>query len=429
MKKAVFLFIVVFSVASAETLSGLIQYAMKHNTGVLQGKTAIEISRASERMSEAAMGGELNFVGSATHYNIERTLAPVPPSAMMSKKPITTSKDILSAGLAFNVPLFTGGAQTHQLRIDQLGTSIAAIKARLGREEVAYNIRILYLSLLAQDGILTAQRHYVSSLQKLTKQIREEVSVGKKAEVDLLKAQADLSAAQTQVEMLRSGIEITRAALSSLVGRKVGRLRPIRFRVRRPHYSVNALMKRAKRLGKVRSKTLAVQQAEEQSRKASAASAPQVALSGYGGKNFGKDIRTDAWDDEVVAQVGVNVKFNLFDFGKRSAGSEKARLAKLRTQLQQRQALLDLRRQVTQAVEKIRQSYTAYIGATRVERLSRKSLEVERTRYHSGAATLNDLLLAESKYRLARAKTVEATYTYQKNIYYLDYVLERGTHS
>ncbi len=429
MKKILLITLLFLSYAGAETLSGLIRYAMKHNTGVLQGKTAIELSRASERMSEAAMGGEFNFVGSATHYNIERTLAPVPPSAMMSKKPITTSKDIMSAGLAFNIPLFTGGAQTHQLRIDQLGTRIAAIKARLGREEVAYNIRILYLSILAQDGILTAQQHYVASLKKLAGQIRTEVAAGKKAEVDLLKAQADLSAAETQVAMLRSGIEMTRAGLSALVGRKVGRLRPIRFKVTRPRYTVNGLMKRAKRLGKVRSKTLAVEQAEERARKAEAASAPQVALSGYGGKNFGKDIRTDAWDDETIAQIGVNVKFNLFDFGKRSAGREKARLAKLRTQLQRRQALLDLRRQVTQAVEKIRQSYTAYIGATRVERLSRKSLEVERTRYHNGAATLNDLLLAESKYRLARAKTIESTYTYKKNIYYLDYVLERGTHS
>jgi outer membrane protein TolC len=61
-----------------------------------------------------------------------------------------------------------------------------------------------------------------------------------------------------------------------------------------------------------------------------------------------------------------------------------------------------------------------------VQRLSRKSVEIERARYRNGAATLNDLLMAESKYRLAAAKSVEAKFNYQKSRYYLDFVLEKG---
>jgi len=152
-----------------------------------------------------------------------------------------------------------------------------------------------------------------------------------------------------------------------------------------------------------------------------------VALSAYGGKNHGKDIRTNKWDEEFIAQVGLNAKFNLFDFGKRSANVEKARIAKMRAELKKRQALLDMRRRITEAVEKIKQSYTEYTGAVQVQRLSRKSLNVERTRYHSGTATLNDLLLAESKYRLAAAKTVQSKYNYAKSKAYLDFVLEKGT--
>ena len=425
MKKIV-LFLLLLGGMRAETLPGLIDYAMKHSVGVLQGEAAVGMADLDRQLSVAAMGGELNLVGSATHYNIERTLAPVPPSAMKSKTPITTSKEIFSLGLAYNVPLFTGGAQTRQVTIDRLGAEIARIGAHLSREQVAYNVRTLYLSLLAQDGFLSAQNHYIASLKKLTEQIRSELAAGKKAQVDLLKAQADLSAAQTQAETLRSGIEMTRAGLSAVVGRKVGRLRPVTIRLRRPHYRIATLMKQAHHLGKIRSEDIAVEQTRQRRLKAEAASAPQIALSAFVGKNFGQDIHTDAWDDKEIAQIGLNAKFNLFDFGKRSAGREKARIARMRAQLKRRQALLDLRRQLTQAVEKIRQSYTAYLGATKVQQLSRKSLEIERARYKSGTATLNDLLMAESKYRLAAAKTVESKYTYQKNIYYLDFVLEKG---
>jgi outer membrane protein TolC len=394
---------------------------------VRQSDAAVQMSSLDRQMSEASMFGEFDLVGSATHYNIERTLAPVPPSAMMSKTPITTTRSIYSAGLAYNVPLFTGFAQTHQVRIDQLATKIARLQKRLTREQIAYNVKMLYLSILAQDGILTAQQHYVRALEQLKNQIAAEVKVGKKASVDLLKARTDLSEAQTQVEMIRSGIEMTRAALSSLVGRKVGRLRPIAFRVKRPHYRVSALMKQARRTARMRAENLGVEKAEALTHKAEAAYAPQVALSAYGGKNFGRDIRTDKSDSETLLQIGINVKLNAFDFGKGAAGKEKARIAKLRAQLKRRQTLLDMRKEITQAIEKIKQAYIAYHGALQVQHLSRKSVKIDRTRYKGGSATLNDLLMAESKYRLASAKTVEAKYNYQKSRYYLDFVMEKGT--
>ena len=426
MKTAMMIFL--FSVTLwGETLSGLIGYAMKHSVGVLQSEAAVQMSELDRQMSEAAMGGELDLVGSATHYNIERTLAPVPPSAMKSKTPITTSKEIYSLGLSYKVPLFTGGAQTRQVQIDAITTQIAQLQTRLTREQIAYNITMLYLSLLAQDGVLSAQNRYVAALAKLRDQIAQEVEVGQKAEVDLLKARTDLSAAQTQVVMLRSGIEMTRAGLSAVVGRRVGRLRSVAVHPKRPRYRINTLMKKARRTSRIKTENLNIERAEQMAYKAEAGYAPQVALSAFGGKNFGKDIRTDSWDDEFVAQIGINAKLNVFDFGKRGAGVEKARLAKMRAELKKRQALLDLRKRLTEAVEKIKQSHTEYIGATHVQKLSRKSLSVERTRYHSGSATLNDLLMAESRYRLAAAKTVQSKYNYAKSKSYLDFVLEIGT--
>lgn len=425
--KTILLMIALSLTMWSETLSGLIHYAMKHSVGVLQSQAAVQMSELDRQMSEAAIGGEFDLVGSATHYNIERTLAPVPPSAMKSKTPITTSKEIFSLGLSYKVPLFTGFAQTRQVRIDGIATQIAQLQTRLTREQIAYNIKMLYLSLLAQDGVLSAQNRYVRALAKLRDQIGQEVKAGQKAEVELIKARADLSAAQTQVQMLRSGIEMTRAALSSVVGRKVGRLAPVHVRPARPRYSIHHLVKKARHTARIEAENLNINRAEQMALKAEAGYAPQVALSAFGGKNFGQDLHTDKWDDAFVAQIGINAKFNLFDFGKRGAGIEKARIAKMRAELKKRQALLDLRKRLTEAVEKIKQSYTEYTGALQVQHLSHTSLSIERTRYQSASATLNDLLLAESKYRLAAAKTVQSKYNYAKSKAYLDFVLEKGT--
>jgi outer membrane protein TolC len=423
----IFVWILFFSAAVwGETLSTLIHYAMKHNVGVLQSHAAADISQLDRQMSEAALGGEFDLVGSATYYNIERTLAPVPPSAMKSKTPITTANGIYSLGIAYNVPLFTGLAQTRQVRIDQIASQIAKLQVHLTKEQIAYNVKMLYFSLLAQDGILSAQNRYVLSLDRLKKQIAQEIAAGQKANVDLLKAEADLQNAKTQAQMLRSGIEMTRAALSSVVGRKVGRLSPVRVIVRHPGYSIHSLVKKAEHTSVIAAENLGIEKARQMALKAEAGYMPQVALSAYGGKNFGKDIHTNEWDDKEILQVGINAKFDLFDFGKRSAGAQKARIAKLRAELKKRQALLDLRKKLIEAVEKIKQSYSEYIGAVQVQKLSKKSLSVERTRYKNGSATLNDLLLAESKYRLAAAKTIQSKYNYAKSKAYLDFVMERG---
>ena len=153
---------------------------------------------------------------------------------------------------------------------------------------------------------------------------------------------------------------------------------------------------------------------------------PQVNLNSYIGKNYGMDVQSNEWDDETLWQVGVNVKWNILDFGKRDLGVQQATITKMQASLKKEQLLLDLRKLLTQGVEKIKQSYTQYIGNTIQLNLSEKSEKIEKVRYENDVATLNDLLLAQGKKQLTRAKLIESKYNYQKSIYYLEYLLEQG---
>ncbi len=410
----------------AQTLSELTDYALAHSTVIQKSKAQAELLKLKRTQSKVQQYGELDVIGSYTHYNVERTLAPLTPAAIGAGKPITTSKDIFYTGLSYTVPLFTGFAQTAEVEINTIAKQMAEVKLKLTKEQLVYNIRSLYLSILAQKQILQAQRKYISALQTLAKQIAYEVELGKKAKIDLLKAQSNVQASQTEAEVLKSTIEITRATLSALVGKRVKEVHPLKIRVSKPHYVVDQLYAEVSKLAKVEIEEMSLHKADKTIAKSKASKLPQVNFAGFVGKNYGEDVATHTWDDETLWQAGVNVKWNIVDFGKRDLAVQQAKIAKMEATFQKEQTLLDIKKQLIEAVAKIEQSYAGYTGSVTQYQLSQKSEQIEEVRYNNDAATLNDLLLAKGQTQLARARVIESKYNYQKSKYYLDYLLEKG---
>jgi len=425
-KRFIYLFLLSMGFIYADTIQHLISYGLKHSPMIQASKAKSELSKLSRQASKAAQYGELNLVGDYTHYNIERTLAPVPPSAMKSPTPITTSKDIFSLGLNYTVPLFTGGAQSRQIEIDQIASTMSEGSIKLSKAQLIYNIRTLYLSTLSLKEILHAQRIHTHALKKLERQIAKEVTVGRKASIEQYKSQADIVASSTQEEILIANIEITKATLGALVGKSIGRISPLKFSVKKPRYSTKRLLKKVSGLTKLKLEHLQLQKAQKMIQKAQAANLPQINLNAYAGKNFGADIQSDDWDSEDVWQISIKGQYNLLDFGKRAINEEKARVAMLQAQIHLQQVTLDIKKQLLQAIQKIKLSYAEYRGNSAQYRLSKKSAQIEKVRYESGTSTLNDLLLAQSKVQFAKAKVIQSRYDYKKNQYYLNYILEKG---
>ena len=424
--KAIFYFLFISVSLFASTLSEITHYAIIHSTVMKRSQSQTDLSELKRQESKVQQYGELNLVGDYTHYNTARTLAPLTPNVLGSGAPIATSKDIFYTGISYAVPLFTGYAQTRQIEISTLAKQMAHAKMKLTKEQLVYNIRSLYLSVLAQQQILYAQRSYTTALQTLSKKIAYEVELGKKAKIDLFKAQSNARASLTQVEVLKNNIDIIKATLSSLVGKEVKHLSTIKIKVKRPNYSVNRLYRQVSQLAKVEIEDMSLRKADKIIAKSESSKLPQVNFSGFVGKNYGEDLATDEWDNETLWQAGVNVKWNLVDFGKRDLGVQQAKIAKMEATFQKEQTLLDLRKLLTEAVAKIKQSYAEYLGNSTQLRLSQKSEKIEDVRYKNDVSTLNDLLLAKGQTQLARAKVIESRYNYQKSKYYLDYLLERG---
>ena len=127
-----------------------------------------------------------------------------------------------------------------------------------------------------------------------------------------------------------------------------------------------------------------------------------------------------------IGRVGVNAKWTLFDFGKSDATTQKAKIAKMQATFDKQQTLLDLRKSLVEAYEKMKQEYANYQGNQKQYTLTKTSEKIERVRYKNGVSTINDLLYATSQTHISKAKLIESKYNYQKGKFYMDYLLEKG---
>jgi len=429
---SVFTFYLSGSALFGSTLDGLIQYAMKHSTVVKQSKAQMELAEASREESTSAQYGSIDLVGSYTRFNLPRTLIPLTPSTIaQDAKGVATTKNMFSTGLMYSVPLFTGFAQTRQVEMDSLSTRLSQSKLSLTKEQLAFNVASLYLSILALQEMSSAQSKQVEALKKLKNAIANEVKFGKKAQIDLLKAENDLYGNLSYLEVLKGNVTITKASLSSLVGMDhLGSITPIKVSVKKPNYSINRLLNVASSLNKVVIADLNIKKAGKGIEKSESSKLPQVSLSSYYGYNYGENDSSNFYsgefENEKNWQVGVNAKWTLFDFGKNDASTQKAKIARLQATFEKQQTLLDLRKSLVEAVEKMKQEYANYQGTVKQYALAKKSEKIERVRYKNGVSTINDLLYATSQKHLSRAKLIESKYNYQKGKFYMDYLLEQG---
>ncbi len=416
----------------SSTLDGLIDYAMKHSTVVKQSQAQIELAQANREESTSAHYGSIDLVGSYTRFNLPRTLVPLTPATILvDPKAVATTKNLWSTGVMYSTPLFTGFAQTRQVEMDSIATRLSQSKLSLTKEQLAFNVASLYLSILALQEMSAAQHKHVDSQKKLKNVIANEVKFGKKAQIDLLKAENDLYGNISYLEVLKGNIAITKASLASLVGMDhIGSIKSIKVSVKKPNYSIGRLLNKASSLHKVAIADLNIKKADKGIEKSESSKLPQVSLSSYYGYNYGENDSSNLYSGEFEKeknwQIGLNAKWTLYDFGKSDAATQKAKIAHMQAEFDKQQTLLDLKKSLIEASEKMKQEYANYRSNVKQLTLAKKSEKIEKVRYQNGVSTINDLLYAKSQTHLASAKLIESKYNYQKGKFYMDYLLERG---
>jgi outer membrane protein TolC len=418
----------------AISLPKLIEIGIEKNSQLQKSRLDIEYAKAQSKEGRAEQLGSINLVANYTKFNQPRTLAPLTPVIM--KDPITagsvaTTKELFGTGVSYSVPLFTGFAHTRQIEMDSIAIEMATLKSYLAREEIIYNIRSIYLSILSTQELHKAQKRYIESLTKLQEQIALEVDLGRKARIDLLKSQSNLQSNISYLESIKANITILKASLASLVGiESIDSVESITVVPQEPRVSSEEILRDSSNLARIRVANLNLKKSQKAIDKSKSTLLPQVSLDSYYGYNYGVNDSSNPnsgdFANEKNWQVSLNAKWTIYDFGKRDSSIEKSKIGYIKSKLDSQQTTLDLQKLSKEAIANISKYYATYISNQKQLKLAKESESIETTRYYSNASTLNDLLYAKSQTSLATAKLIDSRYKYQIGRYYIDYLQERN---
>ncbi len=424
----------------ALSLEESVDYALKHNNTLKQSDVATQTAKTLRDNKQAQNFGQVNLLASYDHYNLPRTLAPLTPASLVSvpgaAAAIATTQDLFTTGVTYNVTLFNGFAQQSAYEMSDLHYQNASILNKLGREELIYNVRILYVSLLSLQEQLSAQENYTLTQSKLLLKIQEEVRLGTKAKIDLLKSQNDVEISRLKSTTIETNIAIIRATLDKLMGGKeVGETDTLTIQFASQSLATEKSVITS--LQRYKSTEINVKANAKKQKNAASSYYPKVDFNAYYGQNYGPNdastyfennlvLDKGEWNSEAIWQVGVHLKWNIFDFGARAAVNEEAKLSYMKAQLERDDVQLELRKNITTAESNIKLSRAQYKSASIQYALLQETEKIEQVRYDNSALTLTDFLETSAKKELSHAQVIDAKYHYLKAKYYLDYLLEKG---
>ncbi|NOY12117.1 MAG: TolC family protein [Deltaproteobacteria bacterium] len=418
--------------SQAFTLDQCVELAVQNNPELQKQQLGLQFAGNDLTEQKALKFGRLDFVASYTRYNLPRTLAPLTPGSIATNPAaVPTTEDLFTSGFVYEVPLFTGFAQTRAVEIAALQKEFAAATLKLSREQLIYNVKTLFVNILSLRQQEKAQTAYVESLQRLYAEVTRELQLGKKARIDQLKAAADLESARAGRTQIRANISILRTSLASLLNlEQLPILQKIELRPESIQPVQNHFTDRLGESERLRAARLTLHKNAKLVDKVAAALYPQIVLNTAYGQNFGPNnsghVNSGDWNNQHVWQLGLNLKWNIFDFGSTRAKLKKARIVEQQSRYEQTKTELELKRAIKEAVTRINTAVSNYRSARTELDMTRETAAIEEVRFKQGAAPINDLLYARARNRLAESRFIAAGYAYKTAQFQLDYLLESG---
>jgi len=413
MKREAFLLsLFIFGFSNGITLDELIKTAKENNPILLEKKLDINIQKQIERQKKTIRFGEIDIFGVYNRYEDPRILYPISPP--INPKNLIGAENQFIAGISYSVPIFTGFQIKRSVEIAHLGKKIKEMQYRLTKNQIIYNIRTIYLKILSLQKQKEAFKAYKDSLKELYKNVKEGVKVGKKAEVDLLKVEYELKNTEAILDRINNSIKALKEGLKTLAGKDIDLSNIEEIKLTKswkiPSSIENLLtVKQVKTLEKISEKKLKIAKGDY---------LPKIFLKASAQRNTGNSEYKDLW------QISLNIKYDLFDFGKRKSRYIQRALEVKKAKLQEKAVKLRIKKDIENAISQIKTA-EAKIKATKKQvQLAKTVEEIEKTKYETGVSDIYDYLHAKAQRYLAESGYYQALYNREIAISYLKYILE-----
>ena len=426
-RRHLYLLLPIASMLSALSLDETVMRGLENSHRLASAHLQVVLADENTKEKAAKHFGAIEAVANYAHYNTPRTLYPLTPAAMASgAAKIATTQDLFSAGLRYHAALFSGFAMQDDADIAGIREKIASLQYGLEREALIYAIRSAYVDALAARAGTAAWQAYTGALQALYKSTEKEVSLGKKAPVELLKVDAERLKSETISEEFNTQTR----SLTSLLTVLTGGSGPVEPLEEIDEFPLTAAFDVAEHSSKVSIADLEVERAAKDEHKSHADSLPQIGIEGYYGYSYGPNDATNpnsgTWEHQELWSAGLNVQWTLSDFGASSARRQQSRILKMKQEQAEAETLLQTGHERHDAARRFETAQRRYRLTEKEYALAQKTEEIETIRYREGEIGMNDFLQQKAKSQLARSEMIASRYAMLKAYYTLEYLYEQG---
>jgi outer membrane protein TolC len=416
LKKSFIISLAVVSLTYAVSLEEIIQTAKENNPVLKQKSIEIKIQDAVEKQKKAERFGEVDIFGAYNRYEGSRTLYPI--SVPLNPQSVVGAENQFIGGISYSVPIFTGFQIKKNIEIAGLGKKLKEIRYRLTKNEIIYNIKVLYLKILSLQKQKKALETYRNSLQELYKNINEMVKVGRKPEVDLLKVRYDLEDVNASVQEIENNINSLKESLKALSGKEDLDLSTLEEVSLSSEYPEINLLQNVEKLDSIKQIYLQEKINRKKIQIAKGEYLPKIFLKASAQRNMGNDEYKDLW------QISINITYNLFDFGRRKQSYIENRLRLLKTKQQEKDIKLSLISKIKDAVNKIKTAEAKIRAKEKQISFAKEVEKIEKAKYEEGVSELYNYLYAKSQLYMAKSLYYQALYDKEMAVSYLQYLLE-----
>jgi len=419
------------------TLEQAIDIALQNNITLRQAENSLVLQRANVTSAQMDFLPNLNF-GINGNRNTGRQFV----QETLSYDDLTT----LSSGASFNsgVTLFDGLRNINNLRAAQTSKLSAEENLQRAKENVIFNTASSYLSVLLNQELLKISQQNLDASRKQLEQVKAQVEVGMRPMVDLYNQEAVVANNEFQIVERENALNMSMVQVLRILA--LDTIQDYEFvtpgidedNLKVNTYSLPQLIERAMmNRSDLRGTEAQIKLSEYNLRIARGAFLPTVSLSGSlsGGYSdqfrertaAGQFVDVGYWeqitDRNRRYSFGFNVQVPIFN-------RYNTRLNVQRSQVDYKNAMLELESKKLEINQEVRQAYNDYLSATkqldtpeRALLAASKAYETEQERYRVGASTLIELTRSNAEFVSASSNRVQAIYRFVFQEQLLNYYL------
>lgn len=382
------------SVSKALTRREAIDIALANNPGLAARRRDFSAAGAREDIAVSRRLPDVRARTSYTDYVNEQPLVAIGGSPQGQ----TFTDDIATAEVMVDMPLFTGGRITSQIRAAELLRKASRHTLARTRHELIFNVSSVFYGILAQERVIESLEFSRTSLREHLEQVKNLIENQKATKVDRLRTEVRLANVREELARAENNLRIKRHALANLLGieDRAGALEldgELEFEEKPVAAAKEAVARAYKRREDYRSAKRGV---EARARRVDAARAdrwPDVAFEAAYGNRW--DV-SHVSESEDAGRVGVALIVPLFEGGRIGAAirEEKSKLGAAQERL--RRLKLQVRLEVQTALSNVASARERVQATRKVVEQGEESLRIERLKHRVGEAAITDVLDAQA---------------------------------